>query len=805
MAAPETEQIDRHARALQRFKLAAQAEDPQRQREVDDLKFIDFDDQWPADVMQARSGISSTGNGLPAVPARPCLTINKLLQPVEIVATQARQARLALSFSPKSNGADQDTAEAFEDIVRAIQANSRAHLARQWAFERAVKAGRGFYRILTEYANDGDNDLDIVYKRILNQSSVYLDPSAQEPDWSDGLWAFVTEDLPLERYKAQYPKSQMATDPGVLEGIGNSQPAWVREDESGQLIRVAEYWEVVLTKVSVTLYAFPDRTEKNLTADEEAFALKSGGQPVINEADGQPFVREVERRKVRWTKINAVETLASQDWPGRYIPIIPVIGREANVNGERRWGGIVRPSRGAQQYYNFQVSNQAETIATATRAPYIAYWETIEPYADWWKQSAVRNFPFLPVAAARDAQGNVLPLPQRNVAEPAIQAITMAIAQANSDIQATTTVHDPSLGNLSPNERSGKAIMALQKQSEQSTGQYLDNLAQMSILYEGKVLRDLIPKVYTRVGRIVPAVGADEQQRQIMLGQAFVTKDGQPQPAQQGDPKAKVIDLAKGEYGVAVTVGKSYTTRREEGVAQMGALAEAAPNMVPVYADLWVGNMDFPGARQIADRLKKTNPAAQDTEEGQPSPEQLQQQLQQASQMMELMGKELDAKNKVIETDQIKAQASLQETQLKEQADTEREQLRLQAEMMRTERDNATKIQIAEMQANTQFGVAELKVGLDTAKMRLAHIEELMGHQAEARQIESEQAHDAQQMDANRQAEAAAGDADRSLKRAEGEDSRQLQREEGAEGRAFEADQAERARKAEAAKPEAIA
>jgi hypothetical protein len=162
MAAPETEQIDRHARALQRFKLAAQAEDPQRQREVDDLKFIDFDDQWPADVMQARSGISSTGNGLPAVPARPCLTINKLLQPVEIVATQARQARLALSFSPKSNGADQDTAEAFEDIVRAIQANSRAHLARQWAFERAVKAGRGFYRILTEYANDGDNDLDIV-------------------------------------------------------------------------------------------------------------------------------------------------------------------------------------------------------------------------------------------------------------------------------------------------------------------------------------------------------------------------------------------------------------------------------------------------------------------------------------------------------------------------------------------------------------------------------------------------------------------------------------------------------------------
>jgi hypothetical protein len=801
--AADTEQTDRHARALQRFKLAAQAEDPQRQREVDDLKFIDFDDQWPADVLQARAGISSTGNGLPAVPARPCLTINKLLQPVEIVATQARQARLALEFAPKSSGADQDTAEAFEDIVRAIQANSRAHLARQWAFERAVKAGRGFYRILTEYANDGDNDLDIVYKRILNQSSVYLDPSAQEPDWSDGLWAFVTEDLPLDRYKAQYPKSQVAgAEPGELSAIGNEQPDWVKNSDTGKLIRVAEYWEVVLEKVEVTLYSFPDGTEKNCSAEEHAFAQKSGGQPVINEATGLPFVREVERRRVRWSKINAVEVLASQDWPGRYIPIVPVIGREANVNGERRWGGIVRPSRGAQQYYNFQVSNQAETIATATRAPYIAYWETIEPYADWWKQSALRNFPFLPVAAARDAAGAVLPLPQRNVAEPAIQAITMAIAQANSDIQATTTVHDPSLGNLSPNERSGKAIMALQKQSEQSTGQYLDNLAQMSILYEGKILRDLIPKVYTRVGRIVPAVGEDDQQRQIMLGKPFVTQNGQPQPAQDGDPKAKTIDLAKGEYGVAVTVGKSYTTRREEGVAQMGALAEAAPNMVPTYADLWVGNMDFPGARQIADRLKKTlPPQLQEGEDGQPSAEQLQQQMQQMGQMMEMMTKELEAKNRALETDQIKADNDFRVKSLQEQAENERALATLAANQQIQQQQLALKARELEVKLEIELakiGSAEMmKRGELEAEQLHQHGEALMQEQA----IGAEQA--AKDMD--RQAGRDEAQSDRQLKRVEGVESRQLQREEGAEGRAFEADQAERARKAEAMKPEARA
>lgn len=774
-----------HQLALDRFKLASQAEDEQRKREVDDLRFIDFDDQWPADVRQARAGVNAMGNGLPAVPARPCLTINKLLQPVEIVSTQARQARLALEFAPKTSGADQDTAEAFEDIVRAIQANSRAHLARNWAFERAVKAGRGFYRILTEYANDGDNDLDIVYKRILNQSSVYLDPAAQEPDWSDGLWAFVTEDLPLDRYKALYPDSEIAAaDHETLNGYGNSQPDWVKDADTGKLIRVAEYWQVVIEKVEVTLYAFPDGTEKNCTAEEHAFAQKAGGQPVINEATGLPFTRELERRRVKWSKINAVETLAEQDWPGRYIPIVPVIGREANVNGERRWTGIVRPARDAQTYYNFQVSNQAEQIGTASKAPWVVYWETVEPYLDWWKQSATRNFPFLPVAAARDAAGNVLPPPQRNTAEPAIQATTMAIAQANSDIQATTTVHDPSLGNLSPNERSGKAIMALQKQSEQSTGQYLDNLAQMSMLYEGKILRDLIPKIYTRVGRIVPAVGEDDQQRQIMLGKPYVTKDGQPQPAQPNDPKAKTIDLAKGEYGVAVTIGKSFTTRREEGVVQMSALAESAPQMVPTFADLWVANMDFPGARQIADRLKKTlPPQLADGEDGQPSVEQLQQQLQQAGQMIEMMTKEIEAKTRIIDTDQVKSQATLQEKDMTETAETQREAARIEADK-----------QIAALKALVELAKAEIAAQTSMASQHAEMAREQLGFKHEHMENEASRAQESTEQARDRAVSMVDSERGREFEGEQAERDRQLTAEEAEAARGFEAEQAERDR-----------
>jgi len=681
--------------ALERFRLAADAEREQRARELDDLRFVDFGEQWPDDVKASRQGYQP-GGGLPAVPPRPCLTINRLLQPVEQVANQARQARLSLTFAPKGDGASQDTAEAFEDIARAIQVDSRAHLARQWAFQRAVKAGRGYYRILTEYANDGDFDQDIVYKRILNQSAVFFDPATTEPDCSDAEWCLVTEDMPIEKFRRLYPESKLSgADTGELTAYGDDQPDWVRDTEAGRLVRVAEYWFVEYEAVTVRNYQMPDGTERAF-ADAD---VPEGAVPVVDET-GAVMSRELRRRKVQWTKITAADVLEPvQEWIGRHIPIIPVIGREANVNGERRWEGIVGPAKDPQRTYNYQASAEVEAVALAPRAPFVGYSETIEPYMAWWAQANVRNFPILPVAFVRDGSGAPLPPPQRNTVEPAIQAIVLAKQGADGDIKATTGIFDPSLGNLSTGERSGRAIERLQAVAEQGSGAYLDNLANMSMLYEGKILRDLIPRVYHRPGRLVPAMGADDQRRQILLGRDYVQQGGQPQPVAPGTPGAKRVDLGVGQYAVAITVGKAYTTRREEGVSQMGALAEAAPALVPTFADLWVGNMDFPGARQIADRLKKTLPPELQDQGDTPDPRQLQQQLQQAGQMVEMLTKELQAKTQAIETESVKAQSRLEETQLQEQAENERVLARIAADERKAAMDNLVRLAVAEIAA----------------------------------------------------------------------------------------------------------
>lgn len=793
---------DPHAQALERFKLSADSDKGQRERELEDIKFVDFDEQWPDEFRSARAGgvigmPGSAGQNL-ALPARPCLTINKLRQPVEQVTNQARQARLSLQFAPKSGDASQDVAAAYEDIVRERQTESRAHLARQWAFERAAKCGRGWYRILTDYANDGDCDLDIIYKRILNQASVFADPSAQEPDWSDGEWLFMVEDIPWDRYKRTWPESQLAqSEDGELVTMGVSQPEWVRNDKAGRAIRVAEYWRVKYTKETVKLYQLEDGTEK-LFAESE---VPPGAKPVVT-PEGLPQKRTKEVRSVEVAKMNAVEFLREpgqtedfQPWAGSFIPFIPVIGKESNANGERRWVGIVRPSMDSQRSYNVERSELVYQIGLGSKSPWVAYAETIEGYEQWWNQANVRAFPWLPIKAARDAAGNVLPPPQRNIAEAPIQAITVAISQANDDIFATSGQPPVALGQLDPHERSGKAVVALQRQAELGSSGYIDNLANLSMMLEGKIMRDLIPKVYFRPGRVIAAMGADDQRRVIMVGVPFIVQNGRPVKVPEGTQGAKLIDLSQGEYSVAVTVGKSFTTRREEGMSAMGEVLQAVPEIFPIIGDLYVGNMDFPGARQMADRLKKTLPP--NLQDDQNSPEiklaQLEQQMQKMGEQMQLMTQELEAKTKVIETDAIKNEANLRIKQVQEQAENERAMT--EAQLKQAEIQSKYALEMRKLEVQLEIEMAKLG-SAESMKRGELEQEQLHAH-GEALLRQQEMGASQAQADMDRQNERDVAEAELGLKAREGDESRRLQREEGQASRAFEAEQAERGRLAE--------
>lgn len=720
-------------RALEFFKVASTAEEAQRQRELVDLQFDRAlrEDQWPANILTERDGtIASDGS---IVGARPCLVIPKLDQPVQQVVNEARNARIAVMIKPKSNS-KVETANVVNGLYRSIQVTCGAHVVRIGALERAAKCGRGFYRVNKAYANDGDLDLDIVISRILNQGSVYLDPFAQEPDWSDGMGAIITNDLPFDEYKRRYSKSKMANfTEDQLSSTLNRMPGWVAGEESARLIRIAEFFYVEIE--TRARYYIPGVGYK--WADE----LK-GVTP-----DPAWRKRDVEIRNVKWCIVNCEEVLEEEDWDGRYIPIIPVIGKEYNIDGDRCFKGIVSNSKDAQRSYNYMRSAQVEAVGLAPKAPYIMAEGQDEGYEAMWDQLNTKNYTRLKYKPL-DYEGHLLPPPQRNVAEPAIQAISMAVNMADNDIKATTGRFDPSLGRARA-DQSGKAINLLKEAGENTTGNYLENLTSISMRYEAKVVLDLIPKVYDREGRRLRVLGEEDQDdKDVIVNQPMVETPQGPMPApppgmmQQlggmvgramGRPQPKppkMIDLRDFEGDVEISVGKSYDTQRDQNADLIRTIIEAAPGLTPLLADLLIENMDSPIAKRAAARIRKSNPMLQGEEGEEQDPQALQAKLQALQAQHQELTQALEQTSEELKTQKFKVDADAKLKQFEAQSRERVANLQVNAAM-----------QQAELKAKTDYDIASMKIQADIrqAEIKAQHDEEMVVREAAVGGIERQE------------------------------------------------------------------
>lgn len=176
---------------------------------------------------------------------------------------------------------------------------------------------------------------------------------------------------------------------------------------------------------------------------------------------------------------------------------------------------------------------------------------------------------------------------------------------ASQDLKDVTNIHEASLGAKS-NETSGVAIRARQAEGATGTFLYVDNLRR-AIGYAGRVLVDLIPKVYDapRIVRVLKEDGGTDMK--MING---------PDPE---DPMAPLLDLSLGEYDVMVSTGQGYLTRREERREALIALTQSVPAIGEVAADLLVDALDFPGGDEISKRIKTKMGIGED---GEPLPQQ---------------------------------------------------------------------------------------------------------------------------------------------------------------------------------------
>ncbi len=701
--------------ARSQFKLGLAARSKQLKRENEDISFYNGM-QWPDDVVASRAG-QEANNGMPPIPARPCLVINKQREPVRQVLNMERNSDLGFELVPAddfagiSDPVDHAEVELREGLIRRIQRESQAASSRTWGFERGVIAGSGYWGVMTRYGDGKTADQEIYVERFWDQSAVML-VGAFEPDGSDAECAFVGLPMPFDQYVSEYPEAADGTDnPTAREdfsdaefgGFSKDYPDWFGTDKDGaRWVRVMRYW--YFERESRDLAMFPDGTTFWLTARE-------GDNPGDVLPEGIPkeayTTRKVVQKKVKLCKINGATILEKIDWEGKYIPVIKFVAEQLQpVEGEMREEGMVRPGRDAQRGSNYMISKGVEMVGLTPIPPLILDPESIASWEEWYYSANTRTLPFLPQRTRGDDGREYREAHRPNV-DPNIQPVAAFIQLFDESIQSTMSVHDPSTGKVDPRLKSGKAIQAVIAQDAHGTSNFIDNLGR-SIHYEAQIINDLLFPIYGRPGRITKMLTREGESQTVMLHQPFVVQGGRPVHAPD-NPDAKTFTLTKdAQFNIAIKITKNYDLKRDQVSEFLGGLIQADPNLMQVYGDMLFQSLDVPGHQEFAERAKAMlappiQALLESKKQGQqPLPPQVQQQMQQGQQMIQHLSKTVQQLEQEKAADTTKQQGEYQRAQLKAQSDKELKQMELAARADEASKDRAAKIEVARISASKQ-------------------------------------------------------------------------------------------------------
>jgi hypothetical protein len=562
-----TKDDELHRTAFTRFERVETKERSQRRLAIEDLKFAQTEDgQWDESAIEKRSG-------------RPRYTINRVAGAIDQLIGDQRQNRTSIKIRPVAGGATEDVAETMTGLIRNIETQSKAENAYDAAFDEVVNGGYGGWRITTEFNDDDAFEQDIRIKPLMGATtSLWFDDSAKEYDKRDAMWAFVTVDMSIDEHKERFPDSAIVG--WSQEQFNNNGCSSWKGDNT---VKVAEYWRK--TPITKEIAKLSDGRVIDLDEDGAALnELAAEGVSVLQK-------RKVQSHKVEMVLMDGGGVLGKpMKWAGKYIPLVPVYGRQCFIEGQEYTRGIVRFAKDANRIYNYATSAAIETAALTPKDPIWLTAKQAEGHIPQLKNFNTQNNPFLFYNADPQAPGT----PQRGGA-PAVQgAFLQQIQQASMDLYHVTGMQPPSLG-ANPELKSGKAIQAQERLGDRGSFIFSDNLAK-SIEYTSEILVDLMPRIYDtpRQARIMARDGETEL---VEINQTVFDKETQKEII--------VNDLSLGKYDVVAETGPAFATQRQESAEQIISLISQSPLFEGIAMDLVAKDLPILESKELTKRVRK--------------------------------------------------------------------------------------------------------------------------------------------------------------------------------------------------------
>lgn len=550
----------------QRFSLDIGADQDNRDAALEDSLFV-AGDQWDKTILERRVDEE-----------KPCLTVNRLPSFIAQIVGNRRMNETSIRVTPDVGG-NKIVAGIRQGIIRSIEKVSRADRAYNNAFQNSAICGIGNFGVSVEYAFDDVFERDARIYPIHNPLAVVWDANSVEPTGADAEECFVIEEVDRDDFKNIYKNvqgSDLEYDAGISQSFGEG---WY---EDGQ-IRVVHYWQ--MNYEERTLWLMQDGDVVDVTDLDQPKLLELLDTVVLEEETNQPYMRTTLRSKAVCHICTGNKILEGPiELPIKRLPIFRVPGWEIDTAYDRQRFGVVRFAKDPQRMHNYWRSVITEKLMLTPQAPWVASKEAVEGYEQEWRTAHLSNDTLLIY------NGDAAEKPERSQPAQLEAALIQEASMATQDMKDVTNIHEASLG-ITSNEVSGRAIMARQRVAELGSVIYTDNL-NMAIEECGRVLNDLIPALYDTY-RAVKVIDVDkfgtEEERLVAIN---------------GETE-KEPDITVGKYTVTVHTGPSQVTRRMEAAEGMLNMVNAMPDFMQVAAPEIVEAQDWPGATQIAQRLRR--------------------------------------------------------------------------------------------------------------------------------------------------------------------------------------------------------
>ena len=556
-----------------------------RERAADDMIFF-FVTQWDDQILE-ESQLAYRGE------------FNILKKAGRQIISDLASNPVQVDFEPIDDTRD-DAAELLDGIYRTDDNNNVTIDSYANAKQEAVVCGVGAWLLYTEYVTAKAGNKNQIIRRLPlfeANNNVFWDPGAKLLDKSDADYVSVLISYSEDGYK-KLVKELTGKELETISNESFKHPEhsytfpWIGGE--GKKIYVVKFFHRKKVKEKVLTMSDPF----GQTIDIRESELGEAEDDLLNTGYSIESEKTIERWEVTEYVASGDEILDSNVIAGQNIPVVPIYGERAYVEGEEHYEGVTRLAKDPSRLRNFAFSYMADILSKSPRQVPIYLQEQIANFEDMYSESGPNdNYPYR-LQNRKAGDGTDLPLgPVGTTPEqPIPQSLPLVIDLTR---QAVEDVANPGIPqDIADPDLSGKAVLALQNRLDMQSMVYQEHYKHGK-RRDAEIYASMASGVYD-VPRRVKATLPDGTTKDMQVMDTVIDSE-------TGDI-VTLHDLYNAEFEVYSKIGASYSTQKDQTVDRLGEMIAGMDPMDPMRKALQLKQLvlmdgvDFDDVRDYANK-----------------------------------------------------------------------------------------------------------------------------------------------------------------------------------------------------------